>query len=110
MYSEAISLDGRRGSVLVRRGKGGRRRQVAMDDWAWEHIEPWLKLRAELPVGPLFCVVSGTNLRASVVGQRRSRATWETSTCSMSCVGAISRPKVRGTNGRPLSPRSTCRA
>src|SRR4051794_7773789 len=30
-------LDPRRGAVLVRRGKGGRRREVGMDDWAWEH-------------------------------------------------------------------------
>jgi integrase/recombinase XerD len=30
-----------------------------MDDWAWEHIEPWLKLRVELPIRPLFCVISG---------------------------------------------------
>jgi integrase len=29
-------LDRRRGSLLVRRGKGGRRREVGMDDWAWE--------------------------------------------------------------------------
>jgi site-specific recombinase XerD len=28
-------LDARRGSLLVRRGKGGRRREVGMDDWAW---------------------------------------------------------------------------
>jgi integrase len=27
-------LDPRRGSLLVRRGKGGRRREVGMDDWA----------------------------------------------------------------------------
>ncbi len=27
-------LDARRGSVLIRRGKGGRRREVGMDDWA----------------------------------------------------------------------------
>jgi len=33
-------LDPRRGSVLVRRAKGGRRRQVGMDDWAWEQLEP----------------------------------------------------------------------
>src|ERR687885_522337 len=26
-------LDPRRGSLLVRRGKGGRRREVGMDDW-----------------------------------------------------------------------------
>jgi integrase len=52
-------LDRRRGSLLVRRGKGGRRRQVGMDDWAWEQLEPWLTACIELPVGPLFCVVNG---------------------------------------------------
>jgi integrase len=51
-------LDPGRGSVLVRRGKGGRRREVGMDDWAWEHIQPWLALRVELPVGPLLCVAT----------------------------------------------------
>ena len=35
-------LDPRRGSLLVRRGKGGHRREVGMDDWAWEQLQPWL--------------------------------------------------------------------
>src|SRR5215211_4613598 len=52
-------LDRRRGSLLVRRGKGGRRREVGMDEWAWEQLQPWLDLRLELPVGPLFCVING---------------------------------------------------
>jgi len=52
-------LDARRGSLLVRRGKGGRRREVGMDDWAWQQLAPWLQARVELPVGPLFCVVDG---------------------------------------------------
>src|SRR5215216_5043136 len=52
-------LDARRGSLLVRRGKGGRRREVGMDDWAFEQLAPWLKARVQLPVGPLFCVVNG---------------------------------------------------
>jgi len=61
---EALALaeadpDRRRGSLLARRGKGGRRREVGMDDWAWEQVEPWLHARVELPVGPLFCVVNG---------------------------------------------------
>jgi site-specific recombinase XerD len=61
---EALSLteadlDARRGSLLVRRGKGGRRREVGMDYWAWEPLEPWLQVRLDLPVGPLFCVVNG---------------------------------------------------
>src|SRR3954465_10009187 len=53
------ALDPRRGSVLVRRGKGGRRREVGMDDWAWEQLEPWLTRRLEPPVGPPFCVIPG---------------------------------------------------
>jgi integrase len=44
-------LDYRRGSVLVRNGKGGRRREVGMDEWGWEQLRPWLDARAELPVG-----------------------------------------------------------
>jgi len=52
-------LDRRRGSLLVRRGKGGRRREVGMDEWAWEQLQPWLDVRTELPVGPLFCIVTG---------------------------------------------------
>jgi site-specific recombinase XerD len=40
---EALSLaetdlDARHGSILVRQGKGGKRREVGIDDWAWEHI------------------------------------------------------------------------
>ena len=52
-------LDQRRGSLLVRRGKGGRRREVGMDAWGWEQLQPWLNLRRELPVGPLLCVING---------------------------------------------------
>jgi site-specific recombinase XerD len=52
-------LDQRRGSILVRSGKGGRRREVGMDDWGWEQLRPWLAARTELPVGPLFCVIDG---------------------------------------------------
>src|SRR3954452_13243006 len=37
-----LDLDRRRGSILVRRGKGGRRREVGMDDWGFEQLEPWL--------------------------------------------------------------------
>jgi site-specific recombinase XerD len=52
-------LDHRRGALLVRRGKGGRRREVGMDAWAWQELQPWLELRLELPPGPLFCVING---------------------------------------------------
>jgi site-specific recombinase XerD len=56
----AADLDHRRGALLVRNGKGGRRREVGMDEWAWEELRPWLELRVELPVGPLFCVLNGS--------------------------------------------------
>jgi site-specific recombinase XerD len=52
-------LDRRRGSLLVRRGKGGRRREVGTDGWGWQELEPWLIARVALPVGPLFCVIKG---------------------------------------------------
>jgi site-specific recombinase XerD len=52
-------LDVRRGSILVRRGKGGRRREVGMDEWGWEQLRPWLATRVGLPVGPLFCIIDG---------------------------------------------------
>jgi site-specific recombinase XerD len=62
--SEALALaesdlDPARGAVLVRRGKGGKRREVGMDAWAWQRLEPWLRRREQLPVGVLFCAVSG---------------------------------------------------
>jgi site-specific recombinase XerD len=52
-------LEERRGALLVRRGKGGKRREVGMDDWGWEQLRPWLVHRARMPVGHLFCVVAG---------------------------------------------------
>src|SRR4051812_41530820 len=52
-------LDHRRGSILIRNGKGGRRREVGMDEWGWEQLRPWLNARLELPVGPLFCIIDG---------------------------------------------------
>jgi integrase len=62
--SEALALaesdlDRDRGAILVRRGKGGKRREVGMDRWAWEQIDPWLRLRISLRVGALLCVVHG---------------------------------------------------
>ena len=62
--SEALDLaetdlDRLRGAILVRRGKGDRRREVGMDRWAWDQLQPWLEIRAQLPVGVLLCVVRG---------------------------------------------------
>jgi site-specific recombinase XerD len=52
-------LDPRRGSLLVRNGKGGKRRELGMDEWGWEQLRPWLAARPELPAGPLFCIIDG---------------------------------------------------
>jgi site-specific recombinase XerD len=52
-------LDPRRGSLLVRNGKGGRRREVGMDAWGWDQLQPWLAVRIDLAAGPLFCVIDG---------------------------------------------------
>jgi integrase len=30
-----------------------------MDAWGWDKLQPWLKTRLELPVGPLLCVING---------------------------------------------------
>jgi site-specific recombinase XerC len=49
----------RRGAVLVRNGKGNRRREVGMDVWVWDAVAEWLAKRVEMPVGPLFCVIDG---------------------------------------------------
>src|SRR3954465_10018194 len=62
--SEALALtesdlDERRGSVLVRHGKGDKRREVGMDEGGWQQIRPWLGQRVELPIGALLCVASG---------------------------------------------------
>ena len=42
-------LDARRGAVLVRHGKGDKRREVGMDSWAWEQLEPWQQLPRPIP-------------------------------------------------------------
>ena len=62
--SEALALqendlDSRRGAELLPRGKGGKRREVGMDRWAWEQLEPWLEIRRTLPIGAVLRVIHG---------------------------------------------------
>ncbi len=70
-------LEERRGAILVRHGKGDKRREVGMDDWGWEQLRPWLSRRATMPVGPLFCVIGGPSVgrpwTASAVRSRLRR-------------------------------------
>ena len=86
-------LDQRRGALLVRRGKGGRRREVGVDAWAWDELQPWLDVRVELPVGPLLCILDGqsrgrrwssASARAALLEPRSGRA----------CAGASRHTKV----------------
>ena len=75
--SEALALaepdlDPRRGAVLVRRGKGGRRREVGMDDWAWEQLQPWLTAGSSCRSGR--CSASSPARRAAGAGRSRPLA------------------------------------
>lgn len=62
--AEALALtetdvDQQRGALVIRHGKGDRRREVGMDDWGFEHLDAWLIHRVQMPVGPLLCVIAG---------------------------------------------------
>jgi hypothetical protein len=75
--SEALALtesdlDPKTGSVLVRSGKGGKRRMVGMDDWAWEHVARWTEHRVQLP-RPAVLRPRRTDPRARLVSYRRAR-------------------------------------
>lgn len=52
-------LDDRQKLVHVRCGKGGKSRTVAMDEWGWTQLRPWLTERRNYPPGALFCVLDG---------------------------------------------------
>ena len=62
--SEALALsetdiDASRGSVLVRHGKGDKRREAGMDQFGFDQLAAWQVHRVMLPPGPLFCVIDG---------------------------------------------------
>lgn len=62
--SEALALaesdlDAGRGSILVRHGKGGKRREVGMDRWAWGATRAVAHTALRPPVGALFCILRG---------------------------------------------------
>jgi site-specific recombinase XerD len=71
--SEALALqesdlDRGRGAVLVGRGKGGKRREVGMDRWPRQQLDPWLEIRRELSIGALLCVINGPTAGRRVGG------------------------------------------
>ena len=62
--SEALALnetdvDPRRGSLLIRHGKGDRRREIGMDPFGFEQLAAWTAHRTRLAPGRLFCVIDG---------------------------------------------------
>jgi integrase len=77
-------LDRARGAVLVRRGKGGKRREVGMDRWAWEQLHgPTTGPRWEASAARNSCItqppprVSGGGLRRISCGTPM-RSRWRT--------------------------------
>ena len=51
LYARRDGSNERRGSLLIRHGKGDRRREVGMDPWAWAVLADWTPDRAVLPPG-----------------------------------------------------------
>jgi len=96
-------LDQRRGAVLVRRGKGGRRREVGMDSWGWEELQPWLELRLQMPIGPLLCVINGPTR-----GRPWSSAAARVELRRAAVLADASRPSVVGTRLLSNGAQSTC--
>jgi site-specific recombinase XerC len=75
--SEALALaesdlDRTTGAILVRRGKGGKRREVGMDRWGWQQIEPWLDSAPHCQSAR--CCASCTDRPPAGRGRRRRRA------------------------------------
>lgn len=66
------ALDPARGSILIRPGKGGRRRRVGMDSWGWEQLKPWLEIRLGVPIGALLCALSGSTAGRPLDSHRSS--------------------------------------
>jgi len=46
-------------AIVIRHGKGDKRRIVVVDEWAWTEIEFWLSVRSEIPPGALLPVIRG---------------------------------------------------
>jgi site-specific recombinase XerC len=87
------------GGVLVRRGKGGKRREVGMDRWGWEQIEPWLHWRVEMPVGALLCVIDGptasrrSTSKASTTAKSSTPSTPDRPRCFPRAPASADRPR-----------------
>ena len=96
--SEALALaetdlDPVRGAILVRLGKGGKRREVGMDRWAWEQLEPWIELR-DLPTDQH----SHTAASPRATAHQRARSPLHVATSQT----PQNQRKARKTSGKPI--------
>lgn len=91
-------LDRRHGARLVRRGKGGRRREVGMDEWAWEQIRPWRTYGSSCR--SVYCSASSTVRRVGTRGDWRP--------CAPNC-NALPRPPACGLAWHTSLASRTCR-
>ena len=67
-----VDLDEHRGALLVRNGKGGKRREVGMDRWGFERLRPWLGYRTACRSAR--CSASSTGPPVDGPGQPTRRA------------------------------------
>ena len=56
-------LDADRGAILIRHGRGDKRREAGMDQWGWDLLRPWLAYRVQIP--SVRCLASSTVARAA---------------------------------------------
>src|SRR5919197_4323593 len=71
--SEGLSLtesdlDPMRGAILVRRGKGGKRRQIGVDQWGWDQLQSLARDQSRAYGRRAVLRRPRTDLRAPVVG------------------------------------------
>jgi integrase len=110
--SEALSLresdlDRSRGAVLVRRGKGGKRREVGMDRWAWDHLN--LGLRSVASYRSAHCSVSFTDRPRDGTGKHQPHVSNYTTQPSQPVSAVGSRHANSGTHTRSRWRTRVCR-
>lgn len=63
-------LDRRRCLIRIGRGKGGRSRTIALDEWAWQTLDLWTAARSAIMgrrMAPYLCTLQGHGLSTSYV-------------------------------------------
>ena len=101
-------LDPRRGSLLVRNGKGGRRREIGMDAWGWEQLRPGSPPASSCRSGR--CSASSTARPAGGRGRAPTRASSSAGSPPRRVSGAASRRTSCATPTPSSSPARACRS